>query len=123
MSPAAYIAFSLIAVAAWAYHGVREHHAHLRLLRVVRPSTAVPPTSHDSGWHALGHWKRMAVNTAMLGGAIVIGLCWDLSWVGTFFALVAFGTAWAVIAMVRAMGGAVRRREQRPETITERKAA
>lgn len=112
-----------IAAAAWAWHAVHEHHAHLRLLRVVRPDTFVPPVRHDTGWHGLGHWKRMAVHAAMLGAAVVIGLAWQLSWIGTAIALVLGGTAWAVLAFVRA-AGSLRHREARTEPpATERKAA
>ena len=124
MSIAAFTALACIAVAAWAWHAVREHHAHLRLLRVVRPDTFVPPTRHDTGWHGLGHWKRIAVDIAMFAAAIVIGLAWQWSWVGTFFALAVAGTVSIILALFRSAGSSVRRREGRAEPpATERKAA
>jgi hypothetical protein len=124
MSLAAFLALAGIALAAWGWHAVREHHAHLRLLRVFKPDTVVPPTSHDTGWHGTGHWKRGLVNVSMIAAAIVIGFCWNLSWIGTFFALVAFGTVWIVLVMLRSAGNAMRHREAREDLpATERKAA
>lgn len=123
MNYAAFTALACIAVAAWGWHAVREHHAHLRLLRVIRPDTFVPPTRHDTGWHGLGHWKRIAVDIAMFAAAIVIGLLWQLSWTGTAVALAFAGVLWAVLGSVRA-AGSLRRREARTEPpAAERKAA
>ena len=123
MSIAALAALACIAVAAWAWHAVHEHHAHLRMLRVIRPDTLVPPTRHDTGWHGLGHWKRIAVNTAMLAGAVIIGLAWQWSWVGTFFALSTTATVVIILALFRAAGSPRHREDRTEPPVTERKAA
>lgn len=64
---------------AWLYHTVADHHGHLLLLKVFRPSTAVPETRHDSRWHSASHPRRLLVDVMLIGAAILTGLAWMLS--------------------------------------------
>lgn len=72
-------AIVIVLAGAWLYHTLVDHHGHLALLKVVRPSTVVPETRHDSKWHAMGHPRQLAVNILLTGAAILLGLAWELS--------------------------------------------
>jgi len=67
-----------LAVAGLLFHSVREHHLHLVIARKVNPGTVVPPTRHDTGWHAMSHRARTGINIAMLAIAVCLGLAWQL---------------------------------------------
>lgn len=67
-----------LAAAGMLYHSVTEHHLHLLIARKVSPDTEVPPTRHDTGWHAMSHGKRFWVDVAMLAAAACLGLAWQV---------------------------------------------
>ena len=69
----------IVLLGAWLYHVIADHHGHLVLLKVIRPSVTVPETRHDSKWHAMSHPRRLLVNALLVAAAILIGLAWMLS--------------------------------------------
>lgn len=124
MSTYAIIALVVIALAAQGWHAIAEHHAHLRLLRVIRPETDVPPVRQAAFWHALGHWKRMAVQAGMLAAALVTGFIWSLSAVALIMILATGLTVAAVLLIVRSAAVPGRRHDVTTELPdSEREAA
>jgi len=68
-----------IALLAVGYHGVTEHHWHLRYFwRYARPGTVIPPTRHDTRWHAASHARRAAANAGMVLAAALTGFALHL---------------------------------------------
>lgn len=89
---------------AWLYHTLADHHGHLVLLRVVRPSTVVPPARHDSAWHRAGHPRQLAVNALLTGAAILVGLGWELSPYVAAVVVTGFAVTAAVLTWMRRAG-------------------
>lgn len=103
---------------AWLYHVLADHHGYLVALRVIRPSTVVPPARSRSLWHRLNHPRRLLVNAVLTGAAILAGLAWELSPYAAGVIVIGSAVAFAVFTWMRRAG--------QPETHsheTERKAA
>lgn len=62
-----------------AWHAVAEHHVHLRALRLVRRSTAVPETDHHAWWHSLPRRYRLAIQVALLLCGLGFGVAYPLA--------------------------------------------
>jgi hypothetical protein len=64
-----------IVLLAAGYHGVTEHHWHLKYFwRFARPGTVIPPTRHDTRWHSMSHASRAGVDVVMVLAAAGLGL-------------------------------------------------
>lgn len=73
------LAVLAVAVLALVWHGITEHHWHLRWFwRYVCPDTTIPLPRPDGRWHGAGHGFRALVNTGMLAAAGFGGLGWQL---------------------------------------------
>jgi hypothetical protein len=94
----------IVLMGGWLYHALVDHHGHLVLLRIVRPSTAVPETRHDSKWHAMSHPRRLLVNVMLTGAAILTGLAWELSPYVAAAVVIAWAVTAAVLVFVRRAG-------------------
>jgi hypothetical protein len=103
---------TLIVIGAGVYHAVTEHHVHLRIAHAVSPRVEVPPTRHDTRWHAMTHGQRACVNAGMIAMAVMLGLAWGLAPQVTTVC-VAVMTACAVTAAVaRAVSRSLGQRRQ-----------
>jgi hypothetical protein len=112
-----FVALGCIAFVAWAWHGITEHHALRRLLRVVRSSTQVPLISRFTPWHHAGHWKRMAAMVSMGALAYLIGFGWQLSPIVTGIALILASLPVVCVLAVRHSGDLAMRPNERIENI------
>jgi hypothetical protein len=93
-----------VAAAAAVWHALTEHHAHLRLLRCVRPGTVIPQTTHDTWWHALPKSRRIIVQAALTVAGLGAGIaCETVPAVG-IAVLAGIVVAGAVLVAVRSAG-------------------
>ena len=111
LAPPVIFGVLLIALAS-GYHAVTEHHVHKRIAHLVNPRVVIPETRHDSRWHAASHGLRWAVNAAMLGAAVTLGLAWGLSpRITTVCVIIAVAAFFAAVA-VRGISARLGRRHQ-----------
>jgi hypothetical protein len=75
--PAAVI-LAVLGAGAVGYHLVAAHKIHRVIAHRFRPAITVPQTGHDARWHALGFRRRAAVDAAMIGAALCLGVAWQL---------------------------------------------
>lgn len=94
----------LFLAGAWLWHTLADHHGHLVLLRVIRPSTVVPETRHDSRWHAASHPRRLMANLLLTGAAILTGLAWELSPYAAAAMVIGSGIVLAILSYMRRAG-------------------
>jgi hypothetical protein len=108
MTPYA-VSLTAVLLAAWAYHGITEHHWHRVLLRVADPRAVVPPVRYESRWHAMGHGARFAADLALAAAAVVLGTAWKMQPRVTVITVVAVTvlavTAIAVRKLSKSLGG------------------
>ena len=84
------IAGIAVLIAAAGYHGVTEHHWHLRYFwRYARPGTVIPRTRHDTRWHAMSHAARWTHDAGMIIVAGFLGTGWRLEPKVTTYAVAA----------------------------------
>jgi hypothetical protein len=115
VSAAAVIAFgALIVIAAGAYHAVTEHHVHLRIAHAVNPRVEIPPTRHDTRWHAMTHRQRAYVNAGMIAMAVLLGLAWGLQPQVTTICVIIMTACAVTAAAARAVSRTLGQR-RRPE--------
>jgi len=107
------IALAAVIAGAWAWHGITEHHWHLRALRLLSPGTAVPVPRHDTRWHGMGHGGRAAVQLALIAAAMAAGAAWQRSPRVTVITLAAVALAVIAAAAARALSRSLGSR--RPE--------
>lgn len=100
ITPLAVFAAAVI-LAAMAWHGVHSHSRHLRILRVFRPQTAVPPIRYDTWWHGLGAGQRIAFGAALPAGGACTGLAWVLAPAAATAAVIAVLAGTAVARTIR----------------------
>ena len=94
-------AVGIFLLGGWLYHTLADHHGHLVLLKVVRPSTAVPEIRHDSKWHVMSHPRRLAVNAMITGAAVLVGLAWELSPYAAAIVVTGSGVTLAILTWMR----------------------
>lgn len=94
-------AIILTLAGAWLWHVIVDHHGHLVLLRIVRPSTVVPETRHSSKWHRAGHLRRLVVNAILVGAAILVGLAYELSPYAALALVAGSAVTFAIFAWMR----------------------
>lgn len=100
-------------LAAWLWHTLVDHHGHLVLLKVVRPSTVVPPARPGSKWHAASHPRRLMANLALAGAAVLVGLAWELSPYAALVIVAGSGVTFAIVTWMRRAGQAPGKDETR----------
>lgn len=98
------IALAGLAVAAWLWHAVTEHHVHLVIARMVSPSVTVPPTRHDTMWHGLSHGRRLAADAAIVLAAACTGAAWRLAPAVTLISVVIACAAVIVLGATKSLG-------------------
>jgi ABC-type protease/lipase transport system fused ATPase/permease subunit len=97
-------AITAIAAAATVWHGVTEHHLHLRLLRCLRPGTVVPRTTHDTWWHALSRSRRIIVQVALTAAGLAAGIACEAAPAVAITVLAGSVVAGTVLVAVRTAG-------------------
>ncbi len=93
------------AAAATGWHAVTEHHVHLRVLRIVRPGTRVPSTTHDAWWHSLPRSHRIAVQATLTAAGLVAGFAYQAAPAVAMAVLGVIVAAAAGLLVIRAVGG------------------
>ena len=117
------IALAAVAAGAQSWHGITEHHWHLRAWRHLSPGTAVPAPRPGTRWHGMGHGRRAGVMALLAAAALLAGWAWqsrpDVAVVTLVFTVIAAAVLPAARALARTLGarnpGTARRYRRRED--------